>query len=132
MPHQPDLERAASFRAAVRQFLKHTEVAAARHGLTTRRYDLLLFIQGTPGGRATTSQLLPQLQLNQPSASELIQRAVDAGLVARSVDERDRRRIWLELTPKGKEVVVAVFHDLLAARDELAASIHEAELRLRA
>ena len=129
--NDPDLERAAVFRAGLRRFLKQTETATTKAGLTPRRYDLLLFVQASPGHRLTTTELTTQLQLGQPAVTELVKRAVAAGLLRRTRDDLDRRRIWIELTPAGRDALLTAFHALRSARAELAASIVQVEAGFR-
>jgi DNA-binding MarR family transcriptional regulator len=126
-----ELERAAIFRASLRRFLKQTEVATTGAGLTPQRYDLLLFVQASRGHRLTTTELTTKLQLGQPAVTELVKRAVTAGLLRRTRDDLDRRRVWIELTPAGRDMLLTSFRALRAARAELAASIAQAEEEFR-
>ncbi len=49
----------------------------------------------------TVSTIAAALSVDQPRASRLVARAVDEGLVARSADQDDGRRILLHLTKAG-------------------------------
>ena len=53
----------------------------------------------------TVGELGRELLVAQHSASELANRLVDKGLLARSPDERDRRRILLTLTVEAEAVL---------------------------
>jgi DNA-binding MarR family transcriptional regulator len=122
-----DLERVARFRAALRRFLRESEEVTARGGLTPQRYDLLLFVQAAPGHRTTTSELTRQLQLGQPAVTDLVKRAAAAGLLRRTPDELDRRRVWLEVTPAGRKLLLASVRALNDARQNLAASLADGD-----
>lgn len=124
---EPNLERAAIFRGSLRRFLKQTEVATTGAGLTPQRYDLLLFVHASPGHRLTTTELTAQLQLGQPAVTELVKRAADAGLLRRTRDDLDRRRVWIELTVAGRDKLLTAFDALRSARAELSASIGQLE-----
>lgn len=103
---------AARFRAALRQFLRLSEDAARRAGLTPRQHLLLLQIAGSEDGTATISQLIATLALSQSAITELVQRAEAAGLVRRSQSPDDGRVFNLSLTAKGQSKL-ATMHDAL-------------------
>ena len=117
-----DYERVAEFRAALRRFLRVSEDAARRNGLTPRRHLLLLMIKGAPGGSqtSTVSELCEQLQLAQSTVTELVRRAESAGLVRREQSSQDGRVVDLSLTPAGEAALAQVHADLRPERDALA------------
>jgi DNA-binding MarR family transcriptional regulator len=105
----------ARFRRALRVFLRFSEDAARAAELTPNQHQLILAIRGFPGEPAV-SDVAEWLKLRHHSAVELVDRAVEAGLVARHTDTADRRRQRLTLTPRG----VRALSTLTAAhRDEL-------------
>jgi DNA-binding MarR family transcriptional regulator len=53
--------------------------------------------------QATVSSVAAGLGVDQPRASRLVARAVDAGLVTRTADQLDGRRVLLTLTRRGIE-----------------------------
>jgi len=103
---------AAAFRAELRRFLRHSEEAARRAGITPRQHQLLLQIAGSSTGTTTVSDLVRLLSLTQSAVTELVQRAEVAGLVARSPSREDGRVTFLSLTRLGEEKLDAV-HDAL-------------------
>lgn len=123
MDADQEIHRVADFRSGLRRFLRQSEQVTARCGLTPQRYDLLLFIQAAPGRRTTTTDLTSQLQLGQPAVTELVNGAEEAGLLRRTRDEHDRRRVWIELTSEGHRRVLSCVAELRDARDALARSI---------
>lgn len=125
MGHDAELAQVARFRASLRRFLRATEHATARAGLTPQRYDLLLFVYATPGHRTTTSELTGHLQLGQPAVTELINSAEASGLLRRTRDDLDRRRVWIELTPEGRRRLEACVDDLRRSREELRDSLSD-------
>jgi DNA-binding MarR family transcriptional regulator len=94
---------AAAFRAELRRFLRRSEDAARRAGITPRQHLLLLQIAGSDEGRTTVSDLVRRLSLTQSAVTELVQRAEAAGLVERSPSREDGRVTHLSLTPLGSE-----------------------------
>jgi DNA-binding MarR family transcriptional regulator len=111
-----DFQTLASFRAALRRFLRFSELAARDCGLTPAQHQLLLAIRGHPKPPPTTSQVADALQLRLHSVVALVQRAEAAGLIERWADPNDRRRQLLKLSEAGE----AKIGDLtLQHRDEL-------------
>ena len=115
----------ARLRYLLRVFLRFSEDAARDEGLTPQQHQLLLAIRGFPGGHSAPSvgEVADLLQLQQHSVVELVDRAVDAGLVVRRVDVDDRRRQRLALTKHGsaKLARLAPLHqdELRRFRDEI-------------
>ena len=124
---------AADLRAALRKFLRVSEQAARKHGLTQQRYLLLLMIKGAPDGseRGTVSELSERLQLAQSTVTELLGRAEVAGLVTREASPDDGRVVFFSLTPEGERRLGAAALDLRSERDALArivAALRESSL----
>jgi DNA-binding MarR family transcriptional regulator len=101
-----DYARLAAFRHALRRFLRFSEDAAAKVGLTTQHYQAMLVLRACPEGRhVTIAELAAELLIKHNSAVELADRLVDEGLVARQPSLADRRKVELCLTPRGREVL---------------------------
>lgn len=115
-----ELERAAAFRSALRRFLARTEEVASVAGLTSQRYDLLLAIKTGPGETSTMTELSSRLSLRQTAVTELVKRAVDAGLVERSTSTADGRVSVLSLSDEGEQRLLRAFVGLREERRQLA------------
>ncbi len=101
----------ARFRYALRRFLRFSEEAARRCGVTPQQHQLMLGIAGYTGrGSATVSELAEFLQERPHSVVGLIERAVQHGLVRRAQDETDRRVVNVSLTPSGREILSDLTH----------------------
>jgi DNA-binding MarR family transcriptional regulator len=117
-PTARDYEELLGFRTSLRQFLRWSEDQARAVGLTPAQHQLLLAIKGHPGKAAPTiGELSDYLVSKHHSVVELIDRAVDAGLVERRRDEADHRIVHLVLAPLGEE------------RIEELSQLHREELR---
>lgn len=113
-----EYELLASFRFALRQFLRFSEDAAHSAGLTAQQNQALLAIKGYPGrDRVTVGELAERLQVAHHSAVGLVDRLAAEKLVVREPSEEDRRRVFITLTKKGEEIL------------EKLASAHRAQLR---
>ena len=116
-----DYRSVAEFRAALRRFLRVSEEAARRHGLTPRRHLLLLMIKGAPDGkeRSTVSELCERLQLAQSTVTELVGRAERVGLIQRERSGKDLRVAHLRLTEEGERRLALAVHGHDEQRAEL-------------
>jgi len=111
-------EHLAAFRYALRQFLRFSEDAAKRTGLTPQQHQALLAIKGFPRrDTVTVGELAERLQLRHHSTVELLDRLARLKLVARAQSDSDRRQVNVRLTPRGEQVL-----------DKLS-SAHEEQLR---
>lgn len=115
----------AGFRAALRGFLRTSETKARRNGLTPQRYHLLLMIKGASDRSETLSvtDLADKLQIAQSTATELVTRAEEAGLVRRIASPRDGRVALVQLTGEGEQRFARVFEELSTERDQLRSAI---------
>lgn len=96
----------AEFRYQLRRFLRFSEEAARAVGLEPQQHQLLLALKGLPEQRAATvGELAERLQIQHHSAVELINRMVERDLIERSRDENDQRRVNINLTKNGDEVL---------------------------
>jgi DNA-binding MarR family transcriptional regulator len=95
-----DYRHLAEFRHLLRQFTAFSEEAARGTGLLPQHHQALLAIRGF-GGRLTVGELAQKLAIKPHSAVGLADRLVEAGLVARQTNAKDRRRVELTLTAAG-------------------------------
>ncbi len=101
-----DYAELASFRHALRDFLRFSEAAAAHEGLTSQHYQAMLILRGWPDGRAVSiSDLAQQLLIKHNSAVGLVDRLAHECLVVRSASTVDRRKVELRLSPRGRQVL---------------------------
>ena len=111
----------AEFRAALRSFLRQSERIARRSDLTPQRYLLLLMIKGAPDGSevSTVTELARRLQLAQSTVTELVARAVAAGLVTATSSEHDGRVTEVRVSPEGESRMMECFARLGGERGAL-------------
>src|ERR1051326_3292139 len=78
-----DYARLAAFRHALRRFLRFSEAAAARVGLTTQHYQAMLVLRGCPDDkRVTINDLAQPTSLKQKHTGVAVQPAAPAGPAA--------------------------------------------------
>lgn len=122
-PDLADLVSTAAFRTQLRRFLHRTEAVTAEAGLTAQRYDLLLMVKTAADGQTTVSQLSESLDLSQQGVTELVKRAVEAGLVRRQKSATDGRVSFIELTRDGERRLRRAYQSLADDRAELARAL---------
>lgn len=113
-----DYEQLLAFRIELRRFLRHSETVSQEAGLTPALHQLLLAIRG--GSAPTIGAVADALELRHHTAVDLAQRAEHLGLVARTRDTEDARRVHLELTAAGLRSLDTLTRQHLPAITELA------------
>jgi DNA-binding MarR family transcriptional regulator len=99
-----DYTALAQFRYQLRRFLSFSEAAADRAGLTPRQHQALLAIKGFAGKEpVSVGDLARYLLVRHHTAVELVDRMAKLGLLGRTADDADNRRILLKLTAKGEQ-----------------------------
>jgi DNA-binding MarR family transcriptional regulator len=68
-------------------------------------FDVLIHVGGAPESRLTMSKLSADVALTTGGVTRLVDRMVEAGLVARENCPNDRRSIYVVLTPEGQAVL---------------------------
>jgi DNA-binding MarR family transcriptional regulator len=102
-----EIEQLAKFRYAIRRFLRFSENAAREAGVTPQQHQLMLGIAGFSGrGWANISELAEFLQERHNAVVELVNRAARSGLVRRQAIASDRRVVRVELTPRGRSILM--------------------------
>lgn len=117
-----DYDALASFRYSMRKFLRFSkDELAKRENLTPEQYEALLALRAHRGESGLTiGQLSERLQVKHHSAVSLVAKLVERGFVSRKTGTRDRRQVFLKLTPSGNAILVKV------------AASHREEIRRRA
>jgi DNA-binding MarR family transcriptional regulator len=102
-----DLRALAQFRFELRRFLHFSERAAHTAGLEPQQHQLLLALAGLPDADhpATIGAVADWLQVQPNTAVELVDRATARGLIRRSHDPLDRRRVLVSLTQAGESIL---------------------------
>ena len=101
-----DYAQLAAFRHALRKFLRFSEAAAGEAGITGQHYQAMLVVRACPeDARVTINDLAQQLLIKHNSAVELVDRLVEQDLLKREASPRDRRKVELSLTARGRNVL---------------------------
>lgn len=101
-----DYQVLAAFRYQIRQFLHFSEEVARKAGLNPQQHQALLALKGLPAGaEPNIGEIAAQLHIRHHSAVELIERLERTGFVRKRRGSGDRRRVRLETTARGEQVL---------------------------
>ncbi len=121
----------ADWRHALRRFLAASEAITRAHGVSPTQYQLLLFVRGSPGGAPAIEDLAQRLQIRHQSAVGLVDRCVEAGLVRRRRDPDNGRRVLVEATRRGAELLRRLAAEHFATIEKLGRAFVPPSLRGR-
>jgi len=94
--------RLLALRTGMRHFERWSDQQARAAGLTGAQHQLLLAVRGHAESQGpTVGEVADYLLLRHHSVVGLIDRAVAAGLIKRTRDEKDHRLVRLHLSAKG-------------------------------
>lgn len=97
-----DFETISDLRYQIRRFLRFSEQAVRRAGITPLQYLLLLHVRGFPGRDwATIAELAERLQAKHHGVVALVLRCEELGLVIKQPGQVDRREVHVTLSAKG-------------------------------
>jgi DNA-binding MarR family transcriptional regulator len=85
------------------------------HGLTFARYEALVLLAFSSSGTLPMTTVGERLMVHPTSATNIVQRLVAQGLVARKPNPADGRGRLASITDAGREVMEAATADLVAA-----------------
>ena len=74
-------------------------------GITFARFEVLVLLSFSSNGQLPLSKIGERLMVHPTSVTNAIDRLVEAGLVERTTDEADRRRVLASLTAEGERVL---------------------------
>ncbi|MEQ9563623.1 MAG: MarR family winged helix-turn-helix transcriptional regulator [Woeseiaceae bacterium] len=92
---------------ALRRILRVTELNSrtlAQHSELTAS-QLIVLQHVADEGKVLPSNIAKSVGLQQATITVLVNKLEDAGLVTRRRDTEDRRRIWIEITPRGESTL---------------------------
>ncbi len=91
--------------------------------LTYNQYKMLLTIYDK--GNCPLNLLARELQIAMSSASEMVDRLVNLGLVYRAVDEENRRQVVIYTTARGEELIRELRRGIVENYRQLLARLSE-------
>jgi DNA-binding MarR family transcriptional regulator len=118
------IQRVAEFRAQLRAFTRRSDEVVRHWDLTPQRYLLLLMVVGAGdgSGRLSLTDVAARLSLSPNTATELVTRAEELGLVRRTQADHDQRVVHVSATAEGERRLRGALEANERARSELNAS----------
>lgn len=101
------------------------QLVEARFGLALREARLMVVLGAL--GQATAAELGTVTVMDKAPVSRALSNLVSAGLIARTPDPQDARRLVLQLTPQGLKLHAALVPELLGRERQLLACLDTAE-----
>jgi len=74
------------------------------------------------------SDFVETLSITKPQMTASADKLIELGYINRKNDDKDRRKIYLSITPKGTEIISDINHNIDAEIDKNLAELSEAEL----
>ena len=90
-----------------RNILENIKKEGFDHDLTFAQVEALCFIG--PTGKETMKNIADYLKITPPSATEVITEMEKKGLVKRKRDKRDRRVVFIILSPVAKKFYASIY-----------------------
>lgn len=114
-------DRAEAALVAMRKILRATELnsklLARESGLSPSQLIVLQLLNSKGG--ATPGDIARAISLGFATVTALVDKLVARGFVSRRRDESDRRRVWVEITPEGRQSLAGapdLLHNTFQAR----------------
>lgn len=101
--------------------------AVQHFDITVEQFHILRRIRE---GRATVSQLADAKHISRAATSRAVDALVNRGLVKRTPDGDDRRRVFLALSDKGQQLIDSMFDSSRSWMAEKFSQLNEDELQL--
>jgi DNA-binding MarR family transcriptional regulator len=115
-------ETSTDLRLATFRLARRLRRERARDDLSDAHFAVLANLKAH--GRLAIGELAQRERVSAPTMSNSVDALAEAGLVVRVPSEEDRRRVYIEITPNGTDIVTATVRKRVAA---LAGALSELE-----
>ncbi len=92
-----------------REFAKREDNVLTRGKISFPQMVALDFVSRKP--RVTMTDLAKILHIRTSSTTVLVDRLIKQGMLKRGRDEKDRRLVWVSVTPKGRKVLGQIMRE---------------------
>src|SRR5215208_7937089 len=98
-------------------------------GITNTQYNVLRILRGAEPVGLCRNELRDRLVNRMPDVTRLLDRMEEAGLVARTRDNEDRRMVTTRITPAGRRLVDELDEPVRQFQDERVGHMTDAQLQ---
>ena len=106
---------------------KMMELYHAKNGFSRARY-LTLIALFHEGGKLTPNEIANRMNVTRGNMTGLIDYLLKDGLVKKYQDEKDRRQVWIEMTPKGEAHLRKIFPDYFKRLSRIMTEVSKQEV----
>lgn len=99
------------------------------YGITSTQYNVLRIVQGAGKSGISQCDIAQRLVAETPDVPRLLRRTEEAGLIARDVDESDKRVRNVVLTPEGQRLLKRITPELEAGQDGMFPALSKGQLK---
>lgn len=126
---QSQIDQVTSLIITLGRRIKEKNKAKVHRGfrLSPEQAQVLLFIEDQEV--AQMKDVAGHFCITAPSATAIVENLVQAGLIKRMNDKKDRRAVVLEMTKKGKTEVVKARTEITARMKQLLSKLDEKDLK---
>jgi DNA-binding MarR family transcriptional regulator len=103
----PSMSAVTSIMRSQQILMARLNEALREWDLTFPRYEALMLLFYSRRGALPLGKISDRLQVHRASVTNVVDRLVDQGLVARRQHDSDRRTVMATITPRGREVARA-------------------------
>lgn len=86
-------------------FKKESSAIFKNYGITFAQYNVLRVLDASKNGQNTVRDVNRIMLVSGPNMTGITKRMEKTGFIIRKSDPKDDRLKWLEITPKGKQVL---------------------------
>ena len=109
------------------ELLTAFEAILGLHGLSQGRFLTLIVMNRNPDEAASPSSLAEKVGVKRATMTGLLDRLERDDLIERRAHQRDRRKIGVQLTPKGRQVLAEMLPDYYRQVAKIMANLTEKE-----
>lgn len=89
-------------------FKKESSAIFKNYGITFAQYNVLRVLDASKNGENTVRDINRIMLVSGPNMTGITKRMEKTGFIIRKSDPNDDRLKWLEITPKGKQVLKSI------------------------
>jgi DNA-binding MarR family transcriptional regulator len=90
------------------RFRKQVSAIFKNYGLSFPQYNVLRVLDASEGGRNTLKSVNQIMLVSGANMTGITKRLEKTGCIIRTTDPNDERSKWLEITPRGKQLLVSI------------------------
>lgn len=108
-----------NFFLAHKRIMQYSEKIFATYGFTTLEFDVLAtLLRVAENGRMKPSEIYKNLIVSSGGITKVLKKLEELQLISRIPDPDDKRSHWVEVTPKGETMGLAILKEVIQAHKD--------------